>query len=360
MLLFCPDCQSAFTGVSRCPRCGGLLLMPEEAPSVTDGSGLAPVAKTHPTAAGRIFVGTVVSLGLYFGLRKLAAGLVRATLDDAEGWWQSAAALLAVFMIQGTAAVFGSILAAAGRARGIALGAAVGGLCGVLFLAGEVAAGAPPDELVLLLQPVLLLVCGAIAGAVGAWIWAPVPELDMPAPLVKKSSSIQLLDDAPRESSRPTVWWRVVVGAAVILIGMGLADKARHVAEKKSGGVLKVESRGQGKFMSWQIATLAVLAGGAIAGAGTGAGVRHGVFTGVLGGIGTAVLGVIRGEFTQPEEYLLKFMNLAAEGPQDPTAFLGIGLGVLVASFVGGWFGGQLFPPLAPKHMRKHRLKSYD
>ena len=31
MQLFCPTCQAAFPGTQRCPRCGGLLLMPQEA-----------------------------------------------------------------------------------------------------------------------------------------------------------------------------------------------------------------------------------------------------------------------------------------------------------------------------------------
>ena len=356
MLLFCPECQSAFTGVSRCPRCGGLLLMPDETPEPVDVTGHAPLIPIKSTPTGRIVVGTVVALGLYLGLRKLTTGWVLASTADVDIWWHSAEALIAVFCLQVFAAGFGAVLTSAGRPRGISLGAAVGGLCGGLFLAAEVAAGAPPAQLVLLLQPVLLIATGAIAGAVGAWVWAAVPEFDMPAPLVKKSSSIDLLQDAPREIAHPTIWYRVLIGALIIVAGMALAEKARHGAEKASGGMLKVESRGQGKFMSWQIAALAVLIGGAFAGAGTGAGIRHGVYSGLLGGIGGCILGIVRGEFSQPEEYLLKWMNLAVESPNDPVAILGVAFGVLVASLVGGWFGGQLFPALAPLHMRRARL----
>ena len=356
MLLFCPECQSAFTGVSRCPRCAGLLLMPEEAPPLTNELGHDPVRPIKSTPGGRAIVGTIVALGLYLGLRQLTTGLLLASLPNAESWWHSAEALVAVFLLQVAAAGFGAVLASAGRVRGISLGAIVGGFCGGLFLAAEVAAGAPPAQLVLLLQPVLLIVAGAIAGAVGAWVWAAVPEIDMPPPLIKKSSSIELLQDAPKDTARPTVWYRVLIGALIVSAGMAMAEKARYGAEKASGGMLKVESRGQGKFMSWQIATLAVLIGGAFAGAGTGAGLRHGVFAGLLGGIGGGILGVVRGEFSQPEEYLLKWMNLAVNSPQDPVAILGVAFGVLIAAMVGGWFGGQLFLPLAPKHMRKLRL----
>jgi hypothetical protein len=334
--------------------------MPEEAPQVSDDHGPAPISRFNPTPTGRMVVGTVLSLGLYLGLRKLAIGWALALFGESEGWWLSAEALIIVFVLQMASAGFGAVLASAGRRYGVAVGAAVGGLCGGLFLAAEVAAGAPPTQLVLLLQPILLAVAGAIAGAVGSWYWGAVPEVELPPPLVKKSSSIELLDEKPKDSRRPTVWYRVLIGAIVIMGGMSLAETARHAAEKASGGVLKVSSRGQGKFMSWQIATLAVLAGGALAGAGTGAGVRHGILVGVLGGIGVTVLGVIRGEFSQPAEYLLKWMNLAPEDPLDPVGFLGIGLGVLVAAMVGGWFGGQLFLPLAPAHMRRRRVGTYS
>ena len=112
--------------------------------------------------------------------------------------------------------------------------------------------------------------------------------------------------------------------------------------------------------MSWQVATLAILAGGVFAGAGTGAGIRHGIYAGLLGGIGVAGMGIARGEFSQPEEYLLNWMNLAVARPNDPVGLLGVAFGVMVATLVGGWFGGQLFLPLAPLHMRKRRLNTLD
>ena len=52
MLLFCPECQAAFTGVSRCPRCSGLLLMPDEAPPLSNGAGHDPIVLVKATPAG--------------------------------------------------------------------------------------------------------------------------------------------------------------------------------------------------------------------------------------------------------------------------------------------------------------------
>jgi hypothetical protein len=360
MLLYCPDCQAAFTGVSRCPRCSGLLLMPEEAPPSADDQAQSPLPDFKPTPTARAAIGTVIALGLYLGLRKLTTAWVLASTEDYENWWLSADALVVVFVMQTVAAVFGAVLASAGGNRGISIGATIGGFCGGLFLIAEVAAGAPPTQLVLLLQPVILAVGGAIAGAVGSWYWAAVPEFELPPPLVKKSSSIELMSDAPQASGQPTIWYRIVIGAMIILAGINLAERMRHLAEKTSGGLLRVATRSQGEFLSWQIAALAVLAGGAFAGSGTGAGIRHGAYTGLLGSTGVAIVGIVRGEFSQPEEYFLNWMSLVAAGPKDPVGFLGVALGILVTSLIGGWFGGQLFLSLAPAHMRQHGLRNVD
>lgn len=361
MLLFCPDCQAAFTGVSRCPRCGGMMLMPEEAaPSVAAGVYAPPPALLDPTPPGRALVGTVAALGLYLGLRKLAIGWACAATAAPDGWWLTTAGLSVVFALQLAAAVFGAALAAAGRAQGITLGAAVGGMCGGLFLTAEVVAGVPADQLVLLIQPAVLGAVGAVAGAAGSWFWPPVPRIEMPPPAVKRSSSIELKADPPNDAARPTAWLRVGVGAAVIIAGVGLVDQVRTGAEKASQGLLKVETRGQGKFLSWEMAVFAVLAGGAAAGAGTGAGLWHGAFAGVLGGFGAAAQIAARGEFSQPAEYLLHTFHIAPSGPQDPAALGVVVFGVFVGAMVGGWFGGQLFLPLAPPHMRNHTIRAMD
>lgn len=362
MLLFCPDCQAAFTGVSRCPRCGSLMLMPEEAaPSPEMEAAYAPPpALLDPTPTGRALVGTVAALGLYLGLRKLAIGWACATSADPDGWWLTTTGLTVVFALQALSAVFGSGLAAAGRTQGITLGAAVGGMCGALFLTAEVIAGVPAGQLVLLVQPVVLGAVGAVAGAAGAWYWPPIPQVEMPPPAVKKSSSIELKADPPKDAARPTSWLRVGVGAAVIIVGVGLVDQVRTGAEKASQGVLKVETRGQGKFLSWQMAMFAVLAGGVVAGASTGAGMWHGAFAGVIGGLGAAAQIAARGVFSQPAEYLLQTFHIAPTDPRDPAALGVVGFGVFVGAMVGGWFGGQLFLPLAPPHMRNRTIRAFD
>ena len=361
MQLFCPACQAAFAGVARCPRCAGLLLMPQEAAALAhDAVAEGRPALMRLTPVSRVVVGTVLALGLYLALRKLTVGALFALGAEPEEWWLTTDGLGTVFGLQAAAALFGALLSGAGRPKGLPLGVAVGGFCGVLFLGAEILAGVPAGELVLYAQPVILASIGGVAGAVGARVWPPPPDLDMPLPVTGKMSSIQLGIETAKTPERPMAWGRVILGAALMVAGVGLADKVRHTAQKYSGGLLKVESIGQGRFLSWQFATLAVLAGGAAAGAGTGAGLRHGVCAGFLGAFGVVGLVAARGEPTQSVAYWLDWLNMSAAGGLAPGGMAGVAAGVLAASLVGGWLGAALFLPLAPAHMRHRRLKAGD
>jgi hypothetical protein len=355
MQLFCPACQSAFTGVSRCPRCAGLLLSPEEAAFLPPDPDATPARAGRPTAAGGLVVGTVAALGAYLALRKFLAGWATASVSDIDGWWASDDALAAVLAVQALSAVFGALLAGAGRSGGLWLGLVVGGVTGGLFLAAEVAGGAPPGYLVLLVQPAVLAVLGAAAGALGGKVWAGLPHLDMPSPAVRRSSSVHLGEVTPKPEGRPTVWWKVLAGAAVVVLGIGFADPARKTVEKNAKGALRAASVGQARFLSAQLGTLAALAGAALAAAGTGAGVRHGVLAGVLGSVGIAGLTLAQGALPAPAGYLVEHMNLDASDPGSPVVLAAVGFGLAVAGVVGGWLGGTLFLPLAPAHMRVRR-----
>ncbi|MFM8274500.1 MAG: hypothetical protein ACKODX_19515, partial [Gemmata sp.] len=142
MQLFCPGCRAAFAGSQRCPQCGGLLHLPHEA---TGDELSRPSLPTNPPTqpsppAARVAVGVVFALGLYIGLRKLAIGIVLAARTDPDAWWLSFEGLTAVYLLQGVTVIFGSVLAAAGRSGGFGFGAAVGAVCGALFLGAEIAA----------------------------------------------------------------------------------------------------------------------------------------------------------------------------------------------------------------------------
>lgn len=332
--------------------------MPEEAAFLPTGPDVAAPRPTRPRAAGRLVVGTLVALGAYLGLRKFLAGWAAAAATDPNGWWRSDDGLAAVFAAQLAATAFGAVLVGAGRARAVWLGGAVGALCGGLFLAAEVASGVPPESWTLLVQPAALATAGAIAGAVGGRVWGGLPELDMPAPAVRRSgSSVHLDAVTPKAAGRPTLWLRVLVGACVATAGVALADPFRRAAEKSSQGALRAASMGQARFLSAQMATLAVLAGGAAAAAGTGAGVRHGLLAGLFGAAGVIGVTAWRGALPVPAVYLIEHMGLDPNAAADPGVLTAVAFGLVVAGVVGGWLGGTLFLPLAPAHLRGKRLR---
>ena len=362
MQLFCPACQAAFPGTQRCPRCGGLLLLPHEAAeSSAPKPRPVPVrAVAPPTPAGRVVVGAVFALGLYLGLRKLAMGAVLATHPDPDAWWLSFEGLMAVCAGQALAVVFGAVVASAGRSVGFVFGAAVGSVCGGLFLAAELVAGAPPRDLVLYVQLFVLVFVGGVSGVFAARVWGAIPVLDMPIPDRNRLSSSRFAIDPPARDGRPTAWLRVLCGAIIIMVAVGVAEQVRSGAQKYSGGMLQVNSIGQGQFLTWQIAVLGVLCGGVAAGAGTGAGLRHGVMAGGLGGIGVLGLTAVRGEPLGPVSYWLSKLSIGHLPPNDPAAVVAALTGVVVLGVLGGWLGGTLFQPLAPAHMRQRLRGGLD
>jgi hypothetical protein len=353
MQLFCPACQGAFAGTQRCPRCGGLLLLPQEAAEVAAPRvPEAAPATDAPVPAGRVAVGALLALGMYLGLRKLAMGAVLATQDRPEEWWSSLEGLSAVCGAQILAVLFGAAVAAAGRAGGLGFGAVVGALCGAGFLAAELLAGAPAQDLVLYVQAVVLAAAGAGAGVVAARVWGAVPALDLPVPDRARLSSSRFALEKEERPERPTAWLRVLLGAMMMVLAVAAADKVRTGAQRYSGGMLRVDSVGQGRFLSWQLAVLGVLAGAATAAAGTGAGARHGVLAGVFSAAGVLGMTATAGESLAPVAYWQSQLSLGSLPPGDPAAIAAAAGGMLLLGLVGGWLGGLLFLPLAPEHLR--------
>jgi hypothetical protein len=359
MLLFCPLCQASFPGTSRCPRCGGLLYMPTE--TTADATrGADPDEFERPGPAARLGVGVVLGLGLFLGLRQVVSAALLAA-GPAAPWWLTLDGLAAVYTLHAAAAAFGGLIAAAGRHRGFPYGLAVGGACGALFLAAEALTGAPVLQPLFLLQLPVLAAAGGLAGVAGSRIWAPVPELDIKPLVANKLSSVNLGVEPEREVHRPTQFLRVLAGAAVMAVGFAFADDARHFVQKRSGGFLQTESVGQGKFLSWQLATVLVLVGGAVAGAGTGAGLRHGCLAGLLGGFATVGLIVgLDGKMSPQTEFQFAQLALYGVGPLEPAGIAGIVGSLVMIGLVGGWLGAQLYLPLAAPNNQSRRLKMMD
>jgi hypothetical protein len=234
-------------------------------------------------------------------------------------------------------------------------------MCGFLFLMAEILGGAPIRDLVMLVQPGILLAAGGIAGVFGSRVWPPAPTVDMPLPTVpNKLSSMSLLQESNRNTDRPTAWVQVLAGAVIIVVGFALAERVRFSAQKYTGGALHVSSQGQGKFLSWQLATLAALVGGGLAGAGTGAGVRHGIFAGGLAGGTLVAMGAAGGGTPVPLEFWLTQLQLSGLEQLHPGVIAAVVGGSILIGILGGWLGGALILPLAPAHMRSGQLKAVD
>jgi hypothetical protein len=326
--------------------------MPHEvAPDAPHRTAEAPAPVTT-TPVGRVAVGAAMGLGLYLALRNLVTGALLAVSPDPAAWWLSFQGLMALHAAQVVAVLFGGAVAAAGRAQGYSLGLAVGAVCGGVFLGFELIAGASARDLVMYLQPPVLALIGLVAGAVGSWVWHPAPQLDYPVAPASKLSSIQLLEDSVAHPEPPTQWIRVVLGAFVMVVGVVLADGFRNLAQKNSGGMLRVQSLGQAEFVTWQLGTFAVLMGGIFAGATTSAGFRHGVYAGCLGGLGVYAMCTKVGAALPPVAWWLTRFSLGEQPLNSPAVIGTITASVLIVGVLGGWLGGILLPKLAPPSMR--------
>ena len=111
-------------------------------------------------------------------------------------------------------------------------------------------------------------------------------------------------------------------------------DVIRDSVLEASEGKLQVSTHLQAELVTWEISALAMIVGGALAGATT----RNGSKQGICVGIGTAsVLGGIRLATLTYTPELLILMVVSA----------------LSLSFVGGWFGGHLLPPVRTAHRKR-------
>ena len=360
MQLFCPECQSAFTGLTRCPRCKGLLLLPEEAATETDASAQELPELHRPTPTARIFAGVMLAIVLYLAFRKLSMGAVLAFGIDPAEWWQTPGGTLAILAIQAVAAIFGALLAGAGRTMSFVLGMGVGGLCGVLFLAAEFFGDARTGQPMPFIQPIILAIGAGVAGHIGSRIWPPVPELQLPKPADPELEALQLETALAAKKEPRTAWFRVILGATIIVAGAALADPIRVEAQKKTGGMLHAESRWEARFVSCQFAALIIMGGGMVAGAATGAGIRHGIYTGMLGAIGVFALAGSYGNLATPGGYVGDEMSIGSSDPTSVFALATMVIGVFAGGLIGGWLGGTLFLPLAPRQLRQRLLRLGD
>jgi hypothetical protein len=334
MAMVCPQCNGTFEQRLQCPTCSVRLLY--QAPSRKRGG--VPGAGEEPwqhTPWGRIFIGLLLSQGLYYVLRNLCTAGLLAAGDAAPA--NARAALSNLVLLQGlqvAGVLAAGILCGAGKHQGFVFGALVGVWNGVLFLIAQQFTGQSLTAIAMIGQPLLQAAFGAVGGFIGSTIWRPMPSLQLLLAFADTSPRLPPAESPPLFAG-PVAWGRVVTGTAVAVGGVIWANVILDFVLAASEGKLTIDSSLQAQLVTWEICALAMVVGSCLAGAGTLNGAKQGLAVGV--GTSSILLGLGIASGGMPVHLLLFTV----------TSSLSLGL-------VGGWFGGQLFPPLNPTRRRQH------
>jgi hypothetical protein len=348
----CPQCKASYTQYFLCPKCGVQLL---------DSAALAPQPAAEgplvrvPSFWGRLFIGLVLAQGLFYGLRQVVNAYLLAVGDDPVAFEQRFAGLVTLQALQGVALLIGGLFAGAGQPRGSVAGAVLGIWNAALILVAQTAFRYHLDDLTLYGLPIFHAFLGALGGGVGSMIWKPLPHL----PGFVPATDAGLKVTAPTERSVPFAWGRILTGVAIAVGGTVWAHTIRNFVSDASRGALHTDSLLQAQFITWEISTMAVLVGAALAGCTTANGTKQGAAVGLLAGAGIIAVHVALGRNQYPaQEFLLEQLG-AGRILGKMTAQLAALLLVnsFLLSLLGGWFGGQLMPPAGQP---KQRLRAPD
>jgi hypothetical protein len=262
--------------------------------------------------------------------------------------------------------VAGGILAGAGQRRAVRNGTIVGLYNGFLFLLVD-AFVTKPHPMALIAQPLLQTAFGTLGGYLGRVIWkpaAPIMSVRVGRPGQGEfagESATAPLDTAglasiplPPPPRRPNPfagqvnWVRVIIGTAIVVAGCLSAEYLlKEFLREREGLQLAVDTPNQMRFITSEISVLAMIFGGAFAGANTFNGPLQGTIVGMIST--TALVGNIfqagLGAGADPAQTLgLTFLGL--ELNTLAMQVVGTIFSVMPLSIVGGWFGGQLLPPV--------------
>lgn len=325
MSMVCPQCHNSYEQRLECPTCEVRLRF--VGPQDKHGES-TEVVSTWQTPWGRMFIGILLAQGLYLGLRKICTAGLLAFGDSFQNQVTSGLfGLLFLQLLQIAGLILGATLAGAGQKWGFVLGGVVGLLNGVLSILFQ--EGTPhSNNLVMLLGlPPLHVAFGAGFGHFGSTIWKPLNASEEPKAAISFEKKILPAKRFKSSTfSGPVAWIRVAFGASFAVCGTLFAKKILDSVLEISDGKLSTDSYLQAELITWEVRALAILAGAALAGSNTVNGLKQGF------AVGLAV------------SMVHLFGSLSARAlPLDQT-ILTVGC-ALSLGIVGGWFGGQLFPP---------------
>jgi hypothetical protein len=319
-------------------------------PTVAGETG-RPVDESGPLAGW--LVGLLLAQGLYYALRHLGSAWLLAgggPEAESEFWDGRLAGLVAQQAIQAFALFLGAMVAAAGRPRALALGAVFGLVNAALLLGFQLWRGQPSVEVNWYVGLLLHVFVGAAGAAVGCRLWRPAPELPQLAGEGRTGRELLttiLPEQAPELQVEPVRWQRIVVGVAVAVGGTIGARLIRDLVVMAGGGTGREMMQSQ--FIAWEIATVAQVLGGVIAGAGSRRAAANGFSVGVPAAI---ILAVVQATAVV---HLPRFGGAwllgAAVAEGGPAAFIIQGVQALALGVLGGWLGGLILPA-DPGHRR--------
>jgi hypothetical protein len=254
--------------------------------------------------------------------------------------------------LQVLALLVGGTLAGAGQPRGALLGGLVGLTSGVLFLVGMLCGivsslvqsfsselltpGTPTHDLTMFGLPLQNAIVGALGGLVGSWIWKPFPPLTIPG-LV----GVQYRNPRRAPQIQPVSRWAGPVSVTSVLLGTTAAalgaintprilDYIVQISDRK----LKIMTTLENQVAHAEVYGLMILFGGILAGANRTNGLKQGTYSGVL-------LAIVMSSF---HSYAL--------GQSSLSVMFAV-IAALLLAVVGGWFGSELWPPVARRVRRK-------
>jgi hypothetical protein len=326
MAMVCPQCGKTYEHKLVCQLCDVRLVFHDL--RRLPGRLAGPVMRWRQTPWGRIIIGVFLAQGLFYALRQLLTGALLALHTDGtpqQVWTSPTGSVVLQGLCLGTL-FLGALLAGSSQGAGMFLGAVVGVWNGMLWtVLHHTGSRHPLSFLALLSQPILQTAVGFLAGWFGSVIWRPIPVLD---PLARTKAKRTFASTVPFFAG-PIAWFRVTMGILIAVGGALGAAKLYDLAMDAADGILASADEFQDHIVIWEIKALALFCGGLFAGANK----RNGFKQGVIVGLGTAVL------------------LIGAQIPRYPNwwqAMPFVIISSLTLPVVGGWFGGQLLPPVVP------------
>jgi hypothetical protein len=323
MAMVCTECGKAYEQRLSCPLCGVRLIFHDTRRGHRWFAGGS--SRWQQTIWGRLLLGLLLAQGLLYGLRQLLTAVLLAHQGQGSPHeiWASPTGLVLQEGLRLATVLIAGVFAGGGHRQGLLLGALVGAANAGLTLLLQPGPAHFVSAVEIYGQPLLQGAIGALGGGLGYYFWQPLAALDR-GPQQPKLKRV-----FPRRNllAGHVAWVRVAFGVGIAVAGTLSAAALFQIALDASAGTLGTTDEMQDRFITWEIKTLAILLGGAFAGATTSNGLKQGLVVGLATSV--ILIGI-------QISHLERWVDVAA---------LTL-VSAFTLSLAGSWFGCQLFPPV--------------